>query len=153
MKIKRSIFLFLTLALSACAAQPTPEPTSTASVPYVIKSADNPYAPRPEDANLQIGGVELTSLNLAEQAGSVPARVALRFLGSLPRACNELRIDVAAPNDQYQIFVEIYSLIDSKVECENVFQQFEASVLLGVYSAGRYTVWVNGGLVGDFVTY
>lgn len=151
--MKQLFFLFLTLILSACITQPTPEPTATASMPFVIKSADNPYAPRPEDANLQIGGVELTSLDLAEQVESSPIRVQVRFLGSLPRACNELRIDVGTPNDQYQIFVEIYSLVDSKVECENVFQQFEASILLGVYSAGRYTVWVNGGLIGDFVTY
>ncbi len=151
--MKQLFFLFLTLILSACITQPTPEPTATASMPFVFKSADNPYAPRPEDANLQIGGVELTSLDLAEQVESSPIRVQVRFLGSLPRACNELRIDVGTPNDQYQIFVEIYSLVDSKVECENVFQQFEASILLGVYSAGRYTVWVNGGLIGDFVTY
>jgi hypothetical protein len=84
---------------------------------------------------------------------NTPVRVELRFTGSLPRACNELRIDVGTPNDEYQILVTVYSLVDIKIECENVFQQFEASVLLGVYSAGRYTVWVNGGLVGDFVTY
>ena len=153
MKIKPPAFLFLLLALSACIAQPTLEPTSTASVPFVLKSPDNPYAPRAEDISLQIGGVELTSLDLAEQIDRTPVRVQLRFLGSLPRACNELRIDIAVPNDQYQILVEIYSLVDSKIKCENVFQQFEASILLGLYSAGRYTVWVNGGLVGDFVTY
>lgn len=151
--MNKLVFIFLSLTLSACIAQPVPAPTSTASVPFVIKSVDNPYAPKPEDANLQIGGVELTSLNLAERVDSTPIRVELRFQGSLPRTCNQLRVDVAMPDDQYQIHVKIYSLIDLKVKCENVFQQFEASILLGVYSAGRYTVWVNGGLIGDFVTY
>lgn len=151
--MKKTALIFLTLLISACLAQPAPEPTVTASAPYVIKSPDNPYAPRPQDANLQIGGVELTSIDLAELVDYTPARVELRFLGSLPRTCNDLRIDVAAPDDQHQIFVEIYSLVDINKKCENVFQQFEASVLLGVYSAGRYTVWVNGGLIGDFVTY
>ena len=151
--MKINIFIFLGLLLSACITSPTPVPTVTASEPFVLKSADNPYAPKAEDANLQIGGVELTSLNLSEQVENTPVRVELRFTGSLPRACNELRIDVGTPNDEYQILVTVYSLVDIKIECENVFQQFEASVLLGVYSAGRYTVWVNGSLVGDFVTY
>ena len=102
---------------------------------------------------MQIGGVVLTSIGLAEQAESTPVRVRLNLLGSLPRACNELRMEVVYPNEQYQIFVEVYSLANPNVECENVFQQFEATVLFGVYSAGRYTVWVNNELVGDFVSY
>jgi len=102
---------------------------------------------------MQIGGVVLTSLGLTEQTDSAPVRVKLNLQGSLPRACNELRIEVADPNEQYQILVEVYSLVNLNVECENVFQQFEATVLLGVYSVGRYTVWVNNGLVGDFVSY
>jgi hypothetical protein len=151
--MRKNIFLLLTFVLSACVALPTPTPTSTASVPFTLKSADNSYAPKPEDASLQIGGVELTSLDLSQRVDMTPVRVELRVLGSLPRACNQLRIDVGIPNDQYQIPIKIYSLVDTKVKCENVFQQFEASILLGVYSAGRYTVWVNGGQVGDFVTY
>ncbi len=102
---------------------------------------------------MQTGGVILTSLDLIEQIDNTPVRVALNLLGSLPRACNELRMEVADPNEQYQIFVDVYSLVNLNVKCENVFQQFEATILLGVYSAGRYTVWVNNELVGDFVSY
>jgi len=151
--MKKNIFLFLSILLSACIAQPTPEPTPTNSIPFIITAADNPYEPKPEDINMQIGGVVLTSVGLTEQTDSTPVRVKLNLLGSLPRACNELRMEVADPNEQYQIFVEVYSLVNPNVECENVFQQFEATVLLGVYSSGRYTVWVNNGLVGDFVSY
>ena len=151
--MKQSLYVILILILSACTSQPMPAPTSTASVPVVIKSTDNPYASKPEDANLKIAGVELTSMDLAELTGDTPIRVVLRILGSLPRTCNTLRIDVTEPNAQYQINVKVYSLVDPKVSCDNVFQQFDASVLLGVYSAGRYTVWVNDNLVGDFVTY
>ena len=151
--MKKAVFLFLILLLSACSAQPTPESTPTDSLPYAITPADNPNAPQPNDVNLQKGGVVLISLNLAEQTESTPVRVKLNLLGSLPRTCDKLRMEVADPNEQYQIFVNVYSLGNLKVKCENVFQQFEASILLGVYSAGRYTVWVNGGLIGDFVTY
>ena len=151
--MKQSLYVFLVLILCACIPQATLTPTSTVGVPVVIKSSDNPYESKPEDANLKIAGVELTSMDLAEHTGDTPVRVVLRILGSLPRTCNALRIDVAEPNAQYQIIVKVYSLVDPKVSCDNVFQQFDASVLLGVYSAGRYTVWVNDSLVGDFVTY
>ena len=151
--MKRCVYLFLVLISSACIAQPTPESTPTTGAPFVIRSVDNLYAPRPEDIGMQTGGVILTSLDLIEQIDNTPVRVALNLLGSLPRACNELRMEVADPNEQYQIFVDVYSLVNLNVKCENVFQQFEATILLGVYFAGRYTVWVNNELVGDFVSY
>jgi hypothetical protein len=47
----------------------------------------------------------------------------------------------------------VYSLMNPDINCDNVFQQFEADVLLGVYSPGRYTVWINNGLIGDFIIY
>ena len=73
--MKINIFIFLGLLLSACITSPTPVPTVTASAPFVLKSADNPYAPKAEDANLKIGGVELTSINLSEQVENTPVRV------------------------------------------------------------------------------
>jgi len=82
-----------------------------------------------------------------------PFRVQLNVSGSVPSVCNELRIDVAPPNANYQIFIEVYSLISKNINCDNVFQQFEANLLLGVYSDGRYTVWVNDRYAGDFITY
>jgi hypothetical protein len=151
--MKKTLFLFLGILLSACIVQPTPESTPTNSIPFVITAADNPYAPGPEDIKMQTGGVVLTSLDLAEQIENSPVRVKLNLSGSLPRVCDELRVEISSPNEQYQVFVNVYSLLDPNVKCENVFQQFEAAVLLGVYSAGRYTVWVNNELVGDFVSY
>lgn len=150
--MKQIHLIGIALLLSACFSTPAPAPTVTIAAPFIVASADNPYAPRAEDINKQIGGVILTSQNLAEQIESDPARVKLNISGSLPRACNELRMEVADPNEQYQIHVDVYSLVDPDVKCQNVFQQFEAAILLGVYSVGRYTVWVNNELVGDFVS-
>lgn len=145
--------LILLLTLGACFPVPTPEPTPTAYVPYRITLEENPYASQTGDLGRQIAGVTITSVSLAERFDLTPPRVVVGILGSMPSVCSELRIEVEPPDENFRIFIEVYSLMDSDVTCDRVFQRFEASILLGTYSSGRYTVWVNDGLAGDFVTY
>ena len=150
----RPILYFLVfILLSACIPAPTAEPTPTTVPPYRITPEENRYAPKTGDLGMTIGGVTLTSISLSERFDLDPTRVVIRFQGSMPSVCNELRIEVSLPDEQARIFIDVYSLINPDIECDNVFQQFEASVLLGTYSSGRYTLWVNEGLVGDFVSY
>ena len=151
--MKRTLFLLLILITSACAAKPTPEPTPTASAPYVLKQEENPYAPKPEDLSLKQDGVILTSTSLSERFDLTPIRAELHILGSMPSVCSELRIKVNPPNIKYQISIEIYSVSDSKLKCENVFQQVDTTILLGAYSAGQYSVWVNESFVGSIASY
>jgi hypothetical protein len=151
--MKKTLFLLLILILSACAAQPTQEPTPTISVPYVLKQGENPYAPKDGDLSLKQDGVILTSLSLSERYDLTPTRAELHIFGSMPSVCSELRIKVNPPNIDYQISIEIYSVADPKLNCENVFQQVDTSILLGAYSEGQYTVWVNENLVGSIASY
>lgn len=151
--MRRIHFLILLLTLSACLPAPTAEPTSTGSAPYLITAEENPYAPKPEDLRLQIADVTITSVNLSEQFEFTPPRVLVNFLGYMPGVCNELRINVKPPDENYRVFIEVYSLTDSAFVCERVFQQFEASIMLGTYSSGSYTIWVNDEPAGDFSAY
>lgn len=143
------IFLFL----SACSAIPTAEPTATSALPYRITPDENIYIPKLEDVSLQIAGVTITSVSLSESYEYSPPRAILNILGYMPSVCNELRINILPPDENYRVFVEVYSLINKDINCDSVFQQFEANILLGYYSAGRYTVWINESLAGDFVSY
>ena len=151
--MKRAAFLFLALIFAACAEAPTPQPTATASSPTILVAEENPYAPEPGDTSLQRAGLILTSIDLSDRTDLTPPRVALNFLGSLPSICHQLRVEMSLPNIQYQIFIEVYSVVNLNQNCENVFQQFEASILFGMYSPGRYTVWINKGYIGDFIVY
>ncbi len=151
--MKQFYLLLFAFLLGACIPAPTPEPTPTPIPARQITPAENPYAPLVEDANLQKAGVTLASVNLAERFDLAPRRVAIYFIGSMPSVCSVLRIDISPPDDERRIFVEVYSLADPTMSCDRVFQRFEAAILLGIYTDGRYTVWVNGGLVGDFTTY
>jgi len=152
MKIKQAVFLLLILSLSACAAQPTAA-VPTTSAPFVIKQEENPYAPKAEDIGLTQDGVTLTSLGLSERFDLTPMRAELHIFGSMPSVCSELRIKVNPPNLEYQISIEIYSVADLKLNCENVFQQVDTTILLGAYSAGEYMIWVNDNFVGSIVSY
>ncbi len=148
----RFIFSFV-LLLTACIAQPLPQPSATASRPRVIKLEENPYAPKPEDVNTTRASVILTSLDLSELADTTPQRSQLTILGSMPSVCNQLRVEVNLPDDAYQIYIEIYSIVNPDVNCEDVFQQFETTILLGEYSTGQYSVWVNNEFVGEITSY
>ena len=152
MKNALPVFL-LVLILSGCITAPTPEPTPTAAAPYRITPDENPFEPQIEDVGRQIATVTITSVSLSELYDYSPPRSMLSLVGYMPSVCNELRVDIGAPDEDYNVFIEIYSLIDATIQCDNVFQQFETSILLGTYSPGRYSVYINGALMGDFVSY
>ncbi len=151
--MKRFAFILPFLLITSCISIPTPQPTATIADPAIIQVEENPYRPQSKDVGSSLAGVIIHSTNLIERFDLDPFRVELNISGSAPSVCNELRVNVSPPNASFQIFIEVYSLINKDVNCDNVFQQFEASLLLGVYSNGRYTVWVNEGYTGDFITY
>ncbi|MBE0670876.1 MAG: hypothetical protein IH588_09835 [Anaerolineales bacterium] len=153
MKNKRLVYILLVLVVTSCLPVPTSTPPPTIAAPVMIQVEENPYRPQTSDVSLKLAGAIINSTNLIERFDLDPFRVEVIISGSVPSVCNELRINVAPPNKDYQIYIEVYSLVNTDINCDNVFQQFEASLLLGVYSNGRYTVWVNEGFAGDFITY
>lgn len=146
-------FFLIAVLLSACSTVPTAEPTSTAVPPYRITPDENPYEPKLEDLGRQIDEVTITSVNLAELYDYSPPRTAIGLIGYMPSVCDELRVEISPPDENFNVFIQVYSLLNPDVQCDNVFQQFEARILLGTYSPGRYYVWVNDAPVGDFVSY
>ena len=143
----------ISFLIAACISAPTAEPTPTAPPPYRITADDNPYSPKPEDLGYRQAGVIIASASLAERLDLTPVRVNLNLLGSMPSSCHQLRVKINPPNASFQIFIEVYSIVDPNQKCENVFQQFESNILLGVYTPGRYTIWINDGLIGDMISY
>lgn len=146
-------FLLLAFILIGCVAAPTPEPTPTAAPPFRISPDENPYEPQIEDVGRQVANVTITSVSLSERYEFTPPRSMITLLGYMPSVCNELRVEISPPDEEFNVYVEVYSLINPEIDCDNVFQYFQTSILLGTYSPGRYPVWVNGALVGDFVSY
>jgi hypothetical protein len=83
---------------------------------------------------------------------SQPAETRLELSGSLPDPCHELRVVVSPPDDKNNIKVKVYSVTDPTMICITVIKPFTATIPLGNYASGRYTVDVNDTRVGQFDT-
>jgi hypothetical protein len=160
--MKFPILILLIVLLVACTPQPetTPEPdTPVTSPPEDLQGADvstneptlNAFAPQPGDQDLKRGNAYLNEVDLLIRE-SFPPQLSLDLKGDLPTPCNKLRVDVREPDAENKIVVEVYSVIDPNQMCAQVIEPFEASVDLGTYATGHYTVWVNEQMAGEFDT-
>lgn len=147
------------LALSACGpigdspANPNPSYPNPSypnpSYPNPSVPMENPFAPKPADAGLlrSEAYLETSELRVME---SYPLQFALILKGSLPTPCHHLRAAVSPPDAENRINVEVYSVANPDEICIQILQPFEASIPLGSFPAGRYTLWVNGNQVAEF---
>lgn len=136
-------------------AEPYPEPSEPKEgvpeepdIPLAVPpSQDHEYAPKPGDATLEKGIVyiEYTEILLLE---SYPVQVNLLISGNLPNPCHKLRAIAYPADDQNRIDVNVYSVFKSGEMCTQVLDHFEATIPLGAYAEGTYSIWVNGEEIG-----
>lgn len=83
---------------------------------------------------------------------SFPIQVGLQIDGDLPTPCNKLTIDIAEPDAENNINIEVYSLVSPAETCIQVLEPFSENITLptGDLADGSYSVFVNGTLVGEF---
>jgi hypothetical protein len=94
------------------------------------------------------GDVTIDSLAI-QASDSFPPQYELKVKGSLPSSCHQLRTGVEMPTMQSEIHVQIYSVYDPYMVCAQAAKPFEASIPLGGYVRGSYTVLVNEKKVGE----
>jgi len=107
------------------------------------------YLPLPSDSSLERFEVIPDFANLFINQ-TTPVQVSLELNGNLPNGCHQLRVNVQPPNDQNQIMIEVYSMVDSGAICAQVIKEFKVSVPLGIFPDGHYAVIVNGTEIGQF---
>lgn len=109
------------------------------------------FEPQPGDAELTRAQVylsfEASQLILME---SMPLQVLASLSGELPDPCHKLRVAVTAADADNRINLEVYSLVTGTEICTTVLQPFAASIPLGTYAGGHFSVYVNGELLGEF---
>ena len=128
----------------------TPQPTGEIIPPPTSRGvSENPYAPQPGDAGLNVGNVYLDSTELLILE-SFPIQINLFLSGNLPTPCNHLRVSVQEPDTENRIYVDIYSVSDPNAMCIQVLEPFDTTISLGSFPTGHYAVYVNGELIGEF---
>lgn len=131
--------------------EPYPEPSepqeNVLEEPGVLPPQDHEYAPKPGDATLErgIAYIEDVEILLLE---SYPVQIRLLLTGNLPDPCHMLRAEAFPADDQNRIDVNVYSVFDSGEMCIQVIEPFEATIPIGAYAEGTYSIWVNGEEIG-----
>jgi len=141
----------------ALATSAVTEPPPTGTTPIMVeppeRKAPQPvnseYLPQREDGNLTLGNVYIDRSELLIME-SYPIQVALVLQGSLPTPCNQLRVIAKPADEQNQVQIDVYSVVDPAIACTQVLEPFDANIGLGSFSSGHYTVWVNGEMAGEF---
>ncbi len=110
------------------------------------------YEPQPGDENLKRDQVflDLESSRIFIAAGDI-IQVKAILNGNLSDPCHQLRVVVTPPDARKTINLEVYSLVDTSTACITVLKPFNASIPLGSYTTGTYTVMVNGEKLGEFI--
>jgi hypothetical protein len=152
-----------------------PSPISTASISYPAPVGEIPlpnipaypepgipitgtlaippsgYEPQPGDGILQRDqvSVDLANSQITKTA-SVPTQVTAILEGSLSDPCHQLRVVVVPSFSLSTININVYSVVDPGMNCIMMIKPFTASIPLGSYSGGHYSVYVNGQLLGEF---
>jgi hypothetical protein len=132
------VFSLLLAACSELSRQPNPassEPSSPS------------WEPAAGDDLLTRENVTLTETDLLVQE-SFPVQYMLSISGTLPTPCHRLRVTISEPDENNQIHIDVYSLVDPAEICIQVLEQFDTNIPLGSYSSGEYSVFVNGESVG-----
>jgi len=159
MRIKCILFLAV-LWITACAPtqaitdvpgtlSPDTAVTNPAGETPPQQPIENPYAPLPADSSLTRGEVFIEEKGLLVRE-SYPPQISLSMSGNLPTPCHELRVQVSEPDEKNNIQVEAYSVTDPNMMCTQVLKPFQASIDLGTFPSGHYSVYVNGELAGEF---
>lgn len=135
-----SLFVLATLLFTACGPQTTPiQPIFTGS---------NPYAPQPGDSAMLRGDLRLDSSSLAV----AQSQVTVNFAYFQPTPCFKLRVEVSQPDSQNRINLNAYAVTEKDKACAlmALSTPLQASLNLGSYPKGHYSVWLNGSKVDEF---
>ena len=150
----RMCLVMLTAVLfTACspAATPTPPVATENNSPVPPASqADNPYAPQPGDDNMMDGVVNIVSSSLSLTQS--PSQATLDFNYFKPTPCFQLRLIVSQPDVQNRINVKAYAVAEKDKACTlmALATPLKASLDLGSFPKGHYSVWLNDVKVGEF---
>lgn len=133
-------------------ASPSPQAPGTVEPPASSEPAGTMPTATPSPgagSPTQLGPVYIDQAELV-LLESFPVQVRLELHGSLPNPCSELVWQVEPPDEQGRIQVQAYSQQESELACIQVLQPLEETIPVGDFTQGKFSVWLNGELIGEF---
>jgi hypothetical protein len=112
--------------------------------PYV-----NPFLPKSGDEKLTRSDIFIHEASLMIRE-SYPPQISLSLSGDLPTPCHQLRAEIAPPDAENKILVDVYSVVNPDLACTQMVKSFQEQIDLGAFPGGHYAVWVNGEPAGEF---
>ena len=144
MKIVKRIsgFVLAVMLFTACGPKARATP---------VFQGDNPYAPQATDSAMMRGDVTIDSSSLS-LTKSAPPQVMLNFAYFQPTPCNQLRVEMSGPDGQNRIDVTAYAVAEKDKPCAlmALATPLPASLNLGSFPSGHYSVWLNNVKVDEF---
>src|SRR5215207_3295804 len=147
--MKFRMFLLLLLLAGSCTPQPQATPGPDTAVTSPPEANTRPLSPHPGDADLTRGNIYVSESSLVIRE-SYPPQISLSISGDLPTPCNQLRAEVSPPDQENNIKVDVYTVVDPDKVCIQGLEPFEENIDLGTFPTGHYAVWVNGEKAGEF---
>ena len=81
---------------------------------------------------------------------SFPMQVAVILRGDVPSPCHEIQWEIADPNEDNEIHITVWSIVDPGANCASLIDAFEEQISVGNFEEHGYSVWVNEMQVGEF---
>jgi len=70
--------------------------------------------------------------------------------GDVPSPCHDIHWEIADPNEDNEIHITVWSIVDPGVNCAALIEGFEERISIGDFTEGGYSVWANEGKIGEF---
>ena len=98
------------------------------------------------------GETEIVSATVIKSE-TFPPQISVSLFYRLPTPCYQLRVSTSQPDIRGRIQVDIYGVAIKDKACTlmALATPQAASISLGSFIAGQYTVWVNGTQAGEFI--
>jgi len=111
------------------------------------------YEPQTGDEKLARGPAFLDlATSFIAVTTAQPSQANAILQGNLTDACHHLRVVISKSEQEHTISLEVYSMADPSKVCAAMLQPFSASIPLGNYPTGMYTVLVNGEKLAEIST-
>ncbi len=138
------LFAIGIILLTACGPKATETP---------VPQDGQPYAPQAGDGDLMYGDITIdsTSVFLAE---SQPPQVMVSFAYFQPTPCHQLRVEIGKPDANNRITLKAYAVAEKDKPCAlmALATPLQASLNLGSFPSGHYSIWLNENQIGEFDT-